>query len=263
MYAIPLAQPVLRQSHGAAAVIEVSEIAKRFQKVQAVKRVSFSAADSRITALLGPNGAGKSTTLRVLSTMIKPDSGTARVAGVSVAEDPMEVRRQIGVLPHDSGLYGRLTAIENIRYFGQLQGLSGDALAARIDTLVNQLGMAEFATRRTAGFSQGQRIKVALARALVHNPGHVILDEPTNGLDVMATRALREIIFELKEAGKCVLFSSHIMQEVEALCDDVVIIGAGEVRFNGTLDELRTRAGTDNLEDAFISLTGMDSEDHP
>ncbi len=241
-------------------MIEVREIAKRFQKVQAVKSVSFTAEDKRITALLGPNGAGKSTTLRVLSTMIRPDSGTAHVAGVSTAEDPMEVRRQIGVLPHDSGLYGRLTAIENVRYFGQLQGLSGRELTARIDTLVDQLGMQEFATRRTAGFSQGQRIKVALARALVHNPGHVILDEPTNGLDVMATRALREIIYELKDAGKCVLFSSHIMQEVEALCDDVVIIGAGEVRFDGTLNQLRERAGTDNLEDAFVALTGIDEE---
>ncbi|NKB97389.1 MAG: ATP-binding cassette domain-containing protein [Pseudomonadales bacterium] len=237
-------------------MIEVRNIAKGFGKVQAVKDISLSAQDGRITALLGPNGAGKSTTLRILSTMIAPDSGTAVIDGVDVVADPMSVRKSIGVLPHNSGLYGRLTGIENITYFGKLQGLEPSQLAERVESLTEQLKMGDFADRRTAGFSQGQKIKVALARALVHNPRHVILDEPTNGLDVMATRALREIIDNLKESGKCILFSSHIMQEVDALCDDVVVIGDGEIRFNGTISQLREHAGTENLEDAFVQLAG-------
>jgi sodium transport system ATP-binding protein len=237
-------------------VIEVRNIAKEFGSVQAVKDVSLKAQDGRITALLGPNGAGKSTTLRILSTMIIPDSGNTIIDGVDVVADPMTVRKRIGVLPHNSGLYGRLTGVENINYFGKLQGLEPTRLTQRIESLIEQLKMGDFAHRRTAGFSQGQKIKVALARALVHNPSHVILDEPTNGLDVMATRALREIIANLKQSGKCILFSSHVMQEVDALCDDVVVISAGEVRFNGTISQLREHAGTENLEDAFVHLAG-------
>lgn len=237
-------------------MIEVRNIAKEFGSVQAVKNVSLKAQDGRITALLGPNGAGKSTTLRILSTMIIPDSGNTIIDGIDVAADPMTVRKRIGVLPHNSGLYGRLTGVENINYFGKLQGLEPTRLTQRIESLIEQLKMGDFAHRRTAGFSQGQKIKVALARALVHNPSHVILDEPTNGLDVMATRALREIITNLKQSGKCILFSSHVMQEVDALCDDVVVISAGEVRFNGTISQLREHAGTENLEDAFVHLAG-------
>lgn len=237
-------------------MIEVRNIAKEFGSVQAVKDVSLKAQDGRITALLGPNGAGKSTTLRILSTMIIPDSGNTIIDGIDVAADPMTVRKRIGVLPHNSGLYGRLTGVENINYFGKLQGLEPTRLTQRIESLIEQLKMGDFAHRRTAGFSQGQKIKVALARALVHNPSHVILDEPTNGLDVMATRALREIIANLKQSGKCILFSSHVMQEVDALCDDVVVISAGEVRFNGTISQLREHAGTENLEDAFVHLAG-------
>ncbi|MDG2278287.1 MAG: ATP-binding cassette domain-containing protein [Pseudomonadales bacterium] len=237
-------------------MIEVRNIAKEFGSVQAVKDVSLKAQDGRITALLGPNGAGKSTTLRILSTMIIPDSGNTIIDGVDVVADPMTVRKRIGVLPHNSGLYGRLTGVENINYFGKLQGLEPTRLTQRIESLIEQLKMGDFAHRRTAGFSQGQKIKVALARALVHNPSHVILDEPTNGLDVMATRALREIIANLKQSGKCILFSSHVMQEVDALCDDVVVISAGEVRFNGTISQLREHAGTENLEDAFVHLAG-------
>ena len=238
-------------------MIRIDSIAKSFKQVQAVKSVSFQAEDGRITALLGPNGAGKSTTLRVLATVIAADQGTASVDGVDVATSPMEVRQRIGVLPHSSGLYGRLTARENIAYYGQLQGLDKTQLKTRIDTLIDQLDMSDFAERRTDGFSQGQKIKVALARALVHDPQNVILDEPTNGLDVMATRALREIIQSLKDAGKCVLFSSHIMQEVDALCDDVVVIGQGEVKFDGTIGALREQAGTQDLEDAFVQLAGV------
>lgn len=241
-------------------MIEVRKVSKHYKAVRAVNEVSFDAQDGRITALLGPNGAGKSTTLRILATMIKPLSGSAHVGGHDVSADPMGVRKTIGVLPHNSGLYARLSGIENVRYFGRLQGMQRADVEARIEVLLEQLEMGDFAQRRTAGFSQGQKIKVALARALIHNPQHVILDEPTNGLDVMATRALREIILSLKQEGKCVLFSSHIMQEVEALCDDVIIIGKGEVRFSGTLEALRTSAGTDDLEDAFVHLAGADEE---
>ena len=241
-------------------MIQIENLEKSYGKVHAVRGVSFSAQDSRITALLGPNGAGKSTTLRILSTVAVPDVGTATVAGMDVTTHPMAVRRQLGVLPHNSGLYARLTGIENIRYFGRLQNLSKQELEPRIEALIEQLDMKDFCTRRTAGFSQGQKIKVALARALIHDPQHVVLDEPTNGLDVMATRALRNIIRRLKEAGKCVLFSSHIMQEVDALCDDVLVIAHGQVKFDGTIAELRAHAGTEDLEEAFVQLADL-SED--
>jgi sodium transport system ATP-binding protein len=238
-------------------MIEVAQLEKSYGEVRAVRGVTFDAQDGRITALLGPNGAGKSTTLRILSTVAIPDAGSAQVAGVDVTADPMAVRRQIGVLPHNSGLYQRLTGIENIRYFGRLQNIAPSELNPRIDALVEQLEMQDFCERRTAGFSQGQKIKIALARALIHDPQHVILDEPTNGLDVMATRALREIIMRLKQDGKCVLFSSHIMQEVDALCDDVVVIGSGEVKFKGTINALREYAGTEDLEEAFVQMAGL------
>lgn len=238
-------------------MIEVQGIAKAFKTVQAVKSVSFAARDGRITALLGPNGAGKSTTLRMLATVISPDSGSASVDGLDVQADSFGVRAKIGVLPHNSGLYTRLTGIENIRYFGRLQGLDEPTLHARTGALLDQLNMREFATRRTEGFSQGQKIKVALARSLVHNPQNVILDEPTNGLDVMATRGLRQIIRDLKDSGKCVLFSSHIMQEVDALCDDIIVISHGEVKFDGTIEAFRRDAGTEDLEEAFIRVADI------
>ncbi len=243
-------------------MIEIHDLAKSYGAVQAVRGVSFTATDGRITALLGPNGAGKSTTLRILSTVSAPDTGSARVDGVDVIEDPMKVRQAIGVLPHNSGLYARLTGIENVRYFGRLQQIAPVELETRIEALVEQLEMSDFCNRRTAGFSQGQKIKIALARALIHDPKHVILDEPTNGLDVMATRALREIISRLKADGKCVLFSSHIMQEVDALCDDVVVIGKGEVKFDGTIASLRQHAGTEDLEDAFVRMAGLGDEEN-
>ncbi|MBT7333873.1 MAG: ATP-binding cassette domain-containing protein [Gammaproteobacteria bacterium] len=238
-------------------MIDVQKITKNYGAVEAVKEVSFSAADGRITALLGPNGAGKSTSLRILSTVARPDSGNAWVAGVDVVYDPMTVRQRIGVLPHNSGLYSRLTGIENIRYYGRLQGIETQQLEERIALLVEQLAMGEFCSRRTAGFSQGQQIKIALARALIHDPQHIILDEPTNGLDVMATRALREIILNLRSQGKCILFSSHIMQEVDALCDHVIVISSGLVRFDGSISDFRALAGTASLEDAFVQIAGL------
>ena len=243
-------------------MIEVSGISKHFGSVTAVDDVSFRAEDGRITALLGPNGAGKSTTFRILSTVIRPDTGTARINGEDVAEAPLAVRSSIGVLPHNAGIYSRLSAKENVRYFGELHGLSKATIEAQLEHLIKRLDMADFADRRTAGFSQGQRVKVALARALIHDPKHVILDEPTNGLDVMATRGLRDIIRGLRDEGRCILFSSHIMQEVAALCDDLVIIDHGRVQFDGTLNALREQAGEEDLEEAFISLLADPADDN-
>lgn len=237
-------------------MIRVDGLSKSFGTVAAVRNVSFSAEDGRVTALLGPNGAGKSTCLRILSTVLRADAGRAWVGDHEVSADRDGVLRAIGVLPHATGLYTRLTARENIAYFGALHGIPKAALSRRIDALISELDISPFADRRVDGFSQGQRIKVALARAIVHDPRHLILDEPTNGLDVMATRALREIILSLKHQGRCVLFSSHIMQEVANLCDDVVIIGGGEVRFQGTLEALAAKSGQANLEDAFVSMVG-------
>ena len=237
-------------------MIEVEGLAKRFGPVEAVREVSFSAADGRITGLLGPNGAGKSTTLRMLYTVLRPDAGSARIDGTDVVADPLAARRSIGVLPHSAGIYRQLTARENIRFYGELHGLAPALLRRRIDELVGRLDMTEFADRRADGFSQGQRIKVALARALVHSPRNVLLDEPTNGLDVMATRALRELIRGLKAEGHCVLFSSHVMQEVAALCDDVVIIDHGRVAACGSPEALQARFGGASLEETFVRVLG-------
>ena len=238
-------------------MIKVDGLCKKFGDVIAVDNVSFLADDGRVTALLGPNGAGKSTTLRILAAVLSADSGSATINGHEVKTAPDLVRASIGVLPHNAGVYARLSARENIRYYGRLQGLSGNSLEQRIDDLLDQLEMRPFADRRTLGFSQGQKVKVALARALVHDPKHVLLDEPTNGLDVMATRALRDIVHGLRAAGCCVLFSSHIMQEVENVCDDVVIISGGRVRYTGTLGNLRIAAGSADLEEAFVILAGL------
>ena len=236
-------------------MIEAVKLHRRFGSVVAVDDVSFVARDGAITGLLGPNGAGKTTTLRMVYTLVKPDSGEVRVDGVNSATDPLSARRRLGVLPDARGLYPRLTAREHIRYFGQLQGLDDARLARRTEELIELLDMRDIADRRTQGFSQGERVKVALARALVHDPPNVLLDEPTNGLDVPSTRATREIIRRLKDAGRCVVFSSHVMQEVAALCDRIVIVAHGRVRAEGTVDELRAQTGMDNLEDAFVKLT--------
>lgn len=233
-------------------MIEVEKISKRFGAVEAVKEVSFSAGNGRITGLLGPNGAGKSTCLRILYTVLKPDTGKALVDGRDITTDPVEVRHRMGVLPHGAGLYPQLTARENIAYFGELYGLKKGALENRVNELIKRLELQELADRRAKGFSQGERTKVALARALVHDPGHLLLDEPTNGLDVMATRSLRIWLRELKDAGCCVILSSHIMQEVAALCDDLVIIARGQVVAAGTLEALKERYQDRSLEEVFV-----------
>ena len=235
-------------------MIEVRNLHKRFGEVVAVDDVSFSAADGVVTGLLGPNGAGKTTTLRMLTTLLTPDRGEARVDGLEVSENKLEARRRIGVLPDARGLYPRLTAREHIEYAAALHGLTAKTANGRAEGLLDLLDMRAIADRRTDGFSHGERVKVALARALVHEPRNVMLDEPTNGLDVMSTRAVRELIRRLRDDGKCVLFSSHVMQEVSALCDRIVIIAKGRVLAEGTPDEIRARAGSENLEEAFVRL---------
>jgi len=237
-------------------MIEAFGLSKRFGSIEAAREVSFVARDGEITGLLGANGAGKSTCLRMLYGVLTPDAGRASIDGIDIRGETSKARAHLGVLPHAAGLYNNLTARENIQYFGSLYGMERKLLQARISELAPALGMESFIERRAKGFSQGQRIKVALARALVHNPGNVVLDEPTNGLDVMAIRNLREMLQDLKAEGRCVLFSSHVMQEVAALCDRVVIIGRGRVLADSTLQEIRERSGNGSLEEAFLQVLG-------
>ena len=239
-------------------MIEVKDLHKHFGAVKAVDGVSFVARDGEITGLLGPNGAGKTTTLRMLYTLMHPDRGQVLIDGIDVAKDALAVRRQLGVLPDARGLYKRLTARENIDYFARLQGLDEALVRTRREQLIKALDMADIADRRTEGFSQGQRVKTAIARALVHDPRNVILDEPTNGLDVMATRSMRQFMRQLKQEGRCVLFSSHIMQEVAALCDRIVVIAHGRVVADETPQALREQTGEANLEDAFVKIIGSE-----
>jgi sodium transport system ATP-binding protein len=241
-------------------MIRVEDLHKRFGEVRAVDGVTFEAADGAVTALLGPNGAGKTTILRMLYTLMRPDSGRILVDGIDATADPQGARFALGVLPDQSGLYPRLTAREHIQYFGELQGITGADLRGRTDHLLAMLDMTEIADRRVAGFSHGERTKTALARAIVHNPKNVLLDEPTNGLDVMSTRAVREIIRRLKNEGHTVLFSSHVMQEVSALCDTIVVIARGKIVAAGSPDDLRAQTGHQNLEDAFVTLSGLEHE---
>ena len=239
-------------------MIIVKNLRKSFGDVKAVNDVSFEARDGEITGLLGPNGAGKTTTLRMLYSLLPPDEGEIRINGLNPTRDAMEIKRTLGVVPDNRGLYSRLTARENISYFGELHGMSKKAIEKRIETMTATLNMGDFINRRTEGFSQGQNVKVAIARAMVHEPQTVLLDEPSNGLDVMSTRALRNYIRELKAAGHSVVLSTHIMQEVAALCDRIVIIAKGEVAADGTTGELLERSGCDSLEDAFVQLIGSE-----
>lgn len=237
-------------------MIQTQNLMKSFGSIQALKDVSFTASNGRITGLLGPNGAGKTTCLRILYGVIQPDQGNAQVDGYDTQKQTRLAQQRIGALPDSQGLYPRLTARENIRYYGRLQGLSGKFLDDSIQELVKILDMDDIIDRRTEGFSSGQRVKVAIARAIIHKPDNILLDEPTNGLDVMSTRAMRSVIRKLKEDGKCVLFSSHIMQEVTALCDQIIIISKGEIVACGSPQEILERTGMNNLEDAFAAAIG-------
>jgi sodium transport system ATP-binding protein len=240
-------------------VIRANSLSKRFGEVVAVDGIGFDAPDGRVTGLLGPNGAGKTTTLRMISTLVVPTGGSASVDGFDVGSSPVEVRRRLGVLSDARGLYGRLTARENIRYYGELRGLAPENIDSQVERFSRVLDLGALLDRRTEGFSQGERMKVAIARALVHDPQNILLDEPTNGLDVMTTRALRDLVRELRESGKCVVFSSHVMQEVTALCDEIVIVARGRVAARGTPEAIREASGKATLEDAFVSLTGEGS----
>ncbi len=237
-------------------MIQTQNLKKSFGSIQALKDVSFIASNGRITGLLGPNGAGKTTCLRILYGVIQPDQGSAQVDGYDTQKQTRLAQQRIGALPDSQGLYPRLTARENIRYYGRLQGLSGKSLEDNIQELVGILDMQDIIDRRTEGFSSGQRVKVAIARAIIHKPDNILLDEPTNGLDVMSTRAMRSVIRKLKDDGKCVLFSSHIMQEVTALCDQIIIISKGEIVACGSPQEILERTGMNNLEDAFAAAIG-------
>jgi len=253
-------RPLGVRRHRGSAVIRVEGLRKRFGAVTAVDGVSFTAANGTVTGLLGPNGAGKTTTLRMLYALMTPDEGSIQVDDVDAVADPQGAQARLGVLPDTSGLYPRLTSREHIEYYGRLHGLPAEVLAARTRELLELLDMGAIADRRTGGFSHGERTKVALARALVHNPGNILLDEPTNGLDVMSTRAVRDIIRRLRAEGRSVLFSSHVMQEVSALCDTIVVIAHGRLVASGTPDQLREQTGQRDLEEAFVRLSGLDAE---
>jgi sodium transport system ATP-binding protein len=262
-------------------MIEIDQIAKRFKApapkaaglgallkkpaatwVEAVKSVSLQASNGRITGLLGPNGAGKTTSLRMLAGLFKPDSGHIRVDGIDVLADPQAALGRMGILGDAHGLYPRLTARENVIYFGRLQGMTTEAASARAEVLAELLEMQKILDRRAEGFSQGERMKTALARALVHDPANIVLDEPTNGLDVLATRSLREALRVLaREQGKCIVFSTHIMQEVEYLCDEVVVVSGGRSVARGSVPELKAQAGRDDFEDAFVALAFPDMKE--
>lgn len=233
---------------------------RRGSEVLAVENVSFKAEDGEITGLLGPNGAGKSTTLRMLATLMHPDNGTAVIDRFDIVEAPLKARQCIGFMPHNSGVYPRLTARENIRYYARLCGVAPHGMEKRIDALVAMLDMETFIDRRTAGFSQGQKTKVALARALVHEPQTLMLDEPTNGLDVMATRGLRKILRRIADEGHCVLFSTHIMPEVAGLCDHIAIISRGNIAYSDSLSGILEATGRQDLEEAFIVAIGGDPD---
>lgn len=240
-------------------MIEANGLAKRFKKFEAVKNITFQARQGEVFGLLGPNGAGKTTTLRMLSTVVNPSSGTATIDGYSVLNQKDEVRRRLGILVESAGLYAHATTREHLRYIGNLHGLSGSPLEDRIDYLINILGMQDFSDRKAHGFSRGMVRKVVLGMAMIHNPPNIILDEPTQGLDVVSTRAVREIIAQFRSEGRCVILSTHHMDEVERLCDRVAIIHRGEILESGTPAELITKYQADNLETAFVQIIGAEA----
>ena len=237
-------------------MIQTENLHKRFHTVTALDGIGFTARDGQVTGLIGPNGAGKTTVLRIIYTVMRPDSGSARVDGLDTITNRREVQRRIGVLPDTRGLYPRLTAREHVRYFGRLHGMNGKDLERRIGELIETLGLTEFADRPAKGFSKGQVRKVALARALIHEPRNLLLDEPTNGLDLASSRVVHGLIRNIRDQGRCVLFCSHLMHEVASICDHIVIISGGRVVAQGSIDELQSRTGEDDLEEMFLSVTG-------
>ncbi len=241
-------------------MIVVENIAKSFGDVKAVQDVSLRADDGKITTLLGANGSGKTTTFRAIAGLLAPDAGHVDIDGITVSKAPIEAQRRLGFFPDTFGLYPRLTAREHMQYYGELHGMAGATLHQQIEATAQLLHIHDILDRRTDGFSQGQRMKVALARTLVHRPPNIVLDEPTRGLDVMSIRLMRNILRQLRAEGHCVLLSSHVMAEVEAVSDQIIMIAGGKVCAEGSTQDLVAQAGTANLEDAFVKLTGMDKE---
>ena len=239
-------------------MIKVENLSKSFKEVKAMDNVSFEAVNGEITGLLGPNGAGKTTCLRTIYGLLKADSGQASIDGINASLDPINARKQIGIFPDKFGLYPRLTAREQIAYFAEIHGLYGDVRDQTVEKAIDLLEMSSLADRKTEGFSQGQRMKVTLAQSIVHNPKNLILDEPTRGLDVMSTRILRDILLEQKDSERCILFSSHVMQEVAALCDRVIVMSGGKVAAIDTPEGLCERTGKEHLEEAFVAIIGTD-----
>ena len=236
-------------------MIEVCGLAKSFGDLRVVQDASFAARDGEITGLIGPNGAGKTTIFRLICTVLRPDRGTTLIDGIDSCQDPIAARQRLGVLPDVRGLYPRLTAREHLRYFGELHGLGRRELDSRIAETIDTLRMEDFIDRRARGFSRGQQMKVALGRALVHRPHNIMLDEPTNGLDVATSRAVRDLLRRLRAEGRCILLTSHIMQEVAALADRIVVLSDGRVVLDGTTAELRRATGLDDLEEIFMAAT--------
>ena len=243
-------------------MIEVKNLSKHYgqnKEIKAVDGVSFTCPDGQITGLLGPNGAGKTTTLRMIVGLIAPLTGTVVVDGQDVRQNPTAVRRLLGVQSDMNGVYPRLTPREQFRYYGRFYGLHGQELEGRVQAVIDELEMKEIADRRAEGFSRGQRQKIVIGRALVHNPPNVLMDEPTNGLDVMAVRHTRETIRQMRDQGRCVLFSTHYMDEAERLCDNIAIIVGGKIVASGSPAGLIAQTGKDNLEDAFVALAGREA----
>ncbi len=236
-------------------MIEVRGLAKSFGDLQVVQDVSFVARDGEITGLIGPNGAGKTTMFRLICMVLRPNRGTTLIDGIDSQKDPLAARRRLGVLPDLRALYTRLTAREHLRYFGELHGIGRNELAARIEELVTTLRMEDFIDRRAKGFSRGQQMKVALGRALVHHPHNIMLDEPTNGLDVATSRAVRDLLRRMRAEGRCILLTSHIMQEVAALADRIIVLAEGRIVLHGAPAELRRATGLDDLEEIFMAAT--------
>jgi len=237
-------------------MIDVRQLRKRFGSVTAVSDVSFTAPNGRITGILGENGAGKTTTLALICGLLRPDGGSIQVGPGD--HTPLARRRRVGALLDHKELYDRLTVRENIAYFGRLHGISPPDLHTRVQGVVSQLGLDRIADRRLAGFSQGERMKVALGRAIVHAPGHLLLDEPTNGLDIPSVHGLRGVLRRMRDQGACILFSSHVLDEVRALCDNVVVMSHGRVVARGSAAEICRQTECPTLEGAFLALTGRE-----
>lgn len=245
-------------------MIKVEQLSKKFGDVQALQQLSFQANDGEITGILGPNGAGKTTCLRTIYGLLKADSGSASIDGVNASSDPLLARSKLGIFPDKFGLYERLSAYEQIDYFASLHGMKGKTKQQAIERVIEQLGIQDLAARRSTGFSQGQRMKVTLAQALVHQPQNLILDEPSRGLDIMSSRILRDYLLEQKQQGRCIVFSSHVMQEIVSLCDKVVIVANGKLAAQGSPQQLCQQMGETELEEAFVKIiaTAQGEQNH-